>query len=44
MEAALDYCRKVDVPVAWRIKRLERSVKIIELDSGLRKRAGFRSL
>lgn len=44
MEAALDYCRKADVLVAWRIKRLECSVKIIELDSGLKERVGFRSL
>ncbi len=46
LEAALDYCRKGDVLVVWRLDRLGRSIKeLIELVNGLKERGvGFRSL
>jgi DNA invertase Pin-like site-specific DNA recombinase len=46
LEAALDYVRKGDTLLVWRLDRLGRSLKeLIEIISGLEKRgAGFRSL
>ena len=46
LEAALDYCRKGDVLVVWRLDRLGRSIgELIKLVNGLKDRGvGFRSL
>lgn len=39
LEAALDYCREGDVPAAWKLDRLGRSIKeLIGLVNGLKDR------